>query len=113
LRYYDGQCNCRPSGDFNGDGKTDILWRNASTGENAVWYLDGVNWLNTGWLPTVGDQAWTIAGAGDFNGDGKMDILWRNASTGENAVWYLDGVNWLNTGWLPTASDQAWSIVGR
>ena len=25
------------TGDFNGDGKSDILWRNTSTGENAIW----------------------------------------------------------------------------
>ena len=24
-------------GDFNGDGKPDILWRNTSSGENYVW----------------------------------------------------------------------------
>jgi len=26
--------------DFNGDGKTDILWSNTSSGQNAVWYMD-------------------------------------------------------------------------
>ncbi|NJL09937.1 MAG: hypothetical protein HC908_06420, partial [Calothrix sp. SM1_7_51] len=28
--------------DFNGDGKDDILWRNSRTGENAVWFMDGL-----------------------------------------------------------------------
>src|SRR5438876_782482 len=27
--------------DFNGDGKSDILWRNSSTGENYVWLMNG------------------------------------------------------------------------
>jgi hypothetical protein len=27
------------TGDFNGDGKVDILWRNYSSGENLVWYM--------------------------------------------------------------------------
>ena len=26
--------------DFNGDGKADLLWRNTSTGQLYVWYLD-------------------------------------------------------------------------
>ena len=25
------------TGDFDGDGKSDIFWRNTSTGENAIW----------------------------------------------------------------------------
>jgi hypothetical protein len=28
------------TGDFNADGKIDILWRNTSTGTNAIWYMD-------------------------------------------------------------------------
>ena len=43
----------RTQTDFNGDGNPDILWRNTSTGENYVWYLDGVNVLGGGNLPTV------------------------------------------------------------
>ena len=98
--------------DFNDDGKPDILWRNNSTGENAVWHLDGVSWLSSAWLPAVTDQSWTIVGAGDFNNDGKTDVLWRNTSTGANAVWSMDGESWLNTGWLPGVTDQSWKIVG-
>ena len=30
--------------DFNGDGKTDILWRNKSTGQNVVWLMNGTTY---------------------------------------------------------------------
>ena len=29
------------SGDFNADGKQDILWRNTQTGEVRIWYMNG------------------------------------------------------------------------
>ena len=35
-----------------------------------------------GFLPTVADTNWRIAGTGDFNGDGDTDILWRYYGTG-------------------------------
>ncbi len=98
--------------DFNGDGKPDILWRNAATGENYVWYLDGVTVLGGGSLPMVTDQNWKIVGVEDFNNDGKPDILWRNTATGDNYVWYLDGVTVLGGGSMPTVTDQNWKVVG-
>ena len=61
------------------------------TGENYVWYVDGVTVLRRRRLPTVADQSWKVAGVADFNNDRKPDILWRNAATGDNYVWYLDG----------------------
>ncbi|MDF5715076.1 MAG: VCBS repeat-containing protein [Rhizonema sp. NSF051] len=71
--------------DFNGDNKTDILWRNSTTGENQIWLMDGttisskntVTALGTEWSPTIVD----------FNGDRRADILWRNSQTGENLAW--------------------------
>jgi len=30
-------------GDFDGDGKADILWRNSSTGENYIWLMNGLS----------------------------------------------------------------------
>ena len=78
-------------GDFNGDGRDDILWRSA----------DGriTNWrgaANGGFTDNVANAYngvsldWQVAGAGDFNGDGRDDILWRN----------VDGrmTNWLGNG---------------
>jgi hypothetical protein len=79
-------------GDFNGDGKPDILWRNTSNGQNAVWFMNGATVTGFAVLDSLPDQAWTIAGTGDFNGDGKPDILWKNTTSGQNAVWFMDGV---------------------
>jgi hypothetical protein len=38
--------------DFNSDGKPDILWRNTATGQNAVWYMNGVTFTSGVLLPT-------------------------------------------------------------
>jgi hypothetical protein len=92
--------------DFNGDGKSDILWRN-SDGTVGLWLMNGTQVVSTtsfGILPT----SWTIVGTGDFNGDGKTDILWRNAD-GTVGLWLMNGAQILSTtsfGVLPTS----WSI---
>jgi len=78
-------------GDFDGDGKADVLWRNASSGENYVYLMSGKDIAGEGYLRTVADQYWQVAGIGDFNGDGKDDIVWRNAATGENYLYPMDG----------------------
>jgi hypothetical protein len=98
--------------DFNGDGKSDILWRDTS-GNVAIWEMNGTSVLNAnatfvGGVSTV----WSIVGTGDFNGDGKSDILWRDTS-GNVAIWEMNGTSLLN----PNATfvggvSTAWSIVG-
>ena len=50
------------TGDFNGDGQTDIAWRNTSNGANAVWLMNGTNVSSVILLPGLADQAWTIVG---------------------------------------------------
>jgi hypothetical protein len=94
-------------GDFNVDGKPDILWRNTPTGANAVCYIDGVTLSRVADLLTEVDQTWKIAGVGDFNGDLKPEVLRRKTGRGPNAcqngVWYIDGVSLLGQATLPFA----------
>ena len=101
-------------GDFDGDGKADVLWRNSSTGENYLYFMDGTTIKPTeGYLRTVADQNWLVAGVGDFNGDGKDDILWRNQLTGENYIYFMNGLSIQpNEGYLRTVADLSWRIVG-
>jgi uncharacterized repeat protein (TIGR01451 family) len=109
---YKGSAN----GDFNGDGKPDLVWRNATTGRTTIWYMDGATW-NGGYadiLPEVVGTEWIIAGIADFNNDSKPDLLWRNTNTGRTTIWYMEGSTW-NGGYAdvePTLADPDWSIVG-
>jgi hypothetical protein len=93
--------------DFNGDGKSDILWRN-SDGTVGLWLMNGTQFTPSsfGVLPL----SWTIVGQRDFNGDGKSDILWRNAD-GTVGLWFMNGTQVVSTssfGVLPTS----WTIQG-
>jgi hypothetical protein len=68
-------------GDFDGDGKSDILWRNSTTGQVYIWFMNGTTIASSQSVTTV-SSVWNILGIGDFNGDGKADILWQNGATG-------------------------------
>ena len=48
-----------------GDGKHDLLWRDANTGTVAIWLLDGLQVLQTGSLGAVPSH-WLIATTGDY-----------------------------------------------
>ncbi len=97
--------------DFNGDGKSDILWRHAASGQNYLWLMNGKSIIDSGYLPTVGLN-WRLAGTGDFSGDGKSDILWRHATTGQNYLWLMDGTAVIDSGYLLTVADLNWRLAG-
>jgi hypothetical protein len=103
------------TGDFNGDGQSDIIWRNFSTGKVVVWYMSGATTRSgtaTIWNPTVSaDTAWIPMATADLNGDHKLDIVWRNATSGKVIAWFMDGVTRTGTANIfqpATVADQAW-----
>jgi hypothetical protein len=108
------------AGDFNGDGNTDILWRNygigAYSGFNCIWYMNGEAVTGYGYPDRVLDLDWKIGGTGDFNGDGNTDILWRNYGSGEysgfNCIWYMNGTTVIGYGYPFRVLDVDWKIVG-
>ena len=55
--------------DFDGDGKDDLLWRNAGTAEVAVWLMDGPAYVRGSIV--LAEPLWSVSHVGDFNGDGK------------------------------------------
>jgi FG-GAP-like repeat/FG-GAP repeat len=100
--------------DFNADGKADILWRNRSTGQLYVWFMNGITESSGTFLTpaAVADPAWQIRGLADFDWDGKPDILWHNQATGQLYVWVMDGVT-QSWGWFLSPSsvpNLAWQI---
>jgi uncharacterized repeat protein (TIGR03803 family) len=95
--------------DFNGDGKSDIAWRDTS-GNTAVWLMNGGQVLQSGGFGAV-PTTWSIVGQRDFNGDGKHDLLWRDANTGSVAIWLLSGLQISQTGGLGAVPSN-WTVAG-
>jgi hypothetical protein len=92
--------------DFNGDGNSDILWRNDS-GAVATWDM---NDRSSGGLVIANvSNDWHVAGTGDFNGDGKSDILWRNDS-GAVATWNMNDRS--SNGAVIANVSNDWHIAG-
>jgi hypothetical protein len=76
------------TGDFNGDGFDDILWRDDS-GLLFDWLgnANGGFASNAGNFSTIVSTEWRVVSVGDFNGDGRDDILWRQDGSGHLLDW--------------------------
>lgn len=75
-------------GDYNADGRDDIVLRHNGTGDVAIWIMNGSTITTSGFPGSTGTNQ--IAGIGDFNGDGKSDLLLRD-SLGTLGIWFLNG----------------------
>jgi hypothetical protein len=74
--------------DLNGDGKSDIVWRNNTNGTVAVWLMNGTAVLSSGAIGTA--PGWSLVGSNDFNGDGKADLFWEDGAY-NTAIWFMNG----------------------
>jgi hypothetical protein len=96
--------------DFSSDGVSDVLWRNTSTADVAIWLMSNGQFssgIDLGAVPSV----WAIVATRDFNGDGTADILWRNTTTGDLGIWLMSNGHLsssIDLGAIPTV----WSVVG-
>ena len=108
------------AGDYDGDGNTDILWRNygagVHSGFNCIWYMSGGQVTGYSYPDRVFDLEWKIVGTGDFDDDGNADILWRNTGSGIysgfNCIWYMAGGGVIGYGYPDRVLDLNWEIVG-
>jgi hypothetical protein len=100
------------SGDFNGDGKADVLLRNGANGHTAGWLMNGLTVDNSAFMPTIADTNWEVKGVGDFDADGKADVIWRHKVNGQDIAWLMNGLTVANSAFLPTIADTNWEIVG-
>jgi hypothetical protein len=82
------------SGDFNGDGLRDIVWRDHDGNRLAVTLMAGTRVLQQGPLvPGPPGTNWAVINAAtDLNYDGFPDIIWYNQDTNRLTVWLMRGM---------------------
>ena len=98
--------------DFDGDGTTDILWRNVVLGTHDIWLMAARQPRAQQFVYHEPNLAWQPIGAADFDGDGDADILWRNSSTGENYILFMRGFAVQSkSNYTRREANQAWKVV--
>ena len=92
-------------GDFNGDGRDQVVMSHNSGEEYHAIDIGGT-WTNLG----ASDSGWEVRAIGDFAGDGRDDIVAFHGETGIVAMWGDGNVaNWSKLGQL---DKKDWFVVG-
>jgi len=85
------------TGDFNGDGLTDVFFWNRYTGKNLNYYSKGngtfekhKNQIDITLSTSTNIPRFTV---GDFNGDGLSDVYFWSVTSGANHLYYSRGNN--------------------
>jgi hypothetical protein len=99
------------SGDYNGDGTTDLLWRDQAAGTNIIWNLSGGQFASQTVLPNATSN-WFLYGTSDFNADGTSDLLWHNLATTANQIWQINNSQLIATSNLPATTNDWVARVG-
>ena len=99
------------TGDFDGDGRSDLLWRN-DNGALGTWRATAAGGFTVTPALTSVPTDWKVAGTGDFNGDGRVDILWRNVD-GTVGDWLsVAGGGFASNAGSVAAVPTSWKVVG-
>ncbi len=96
--------------DFNGDGKSDLVWRNAANGMVYVMPMAGTSPQSGAVIWTEPDPAWQIVGSGDLDGDLKTDLVWWNGASGMVYGMLVDGMTVKGGGVIHVEPDTTWRI---
>jgi hypothetical protein len=97
------------SGDYNGDGITDLVWK-MPTSDHLVWIMTAGGGVAATTAFATDAGTWRLAPTGadyDANGDGKTDLIWHRGLTDAalHVVYLMDGANPPSQAALPPGPD--------
>lgn len=98
--------------DFDGDYKSDILWRNEDTGQVFLMLMNGKTISQGGVIYQEANKDWQIIALGDYDGDNHAEILWRNRATGQVYQIAMNGLKIVSQAVVYTASSGDWVTPG-
>ena len=98
-------------GDFNGDGKDDIIGRVLQTGQWWVGTSDGTHFTTSLWATWSPAVTWIDVQVGDFNGDHSADIAGRVQQNGQWWVGISNGTSFSTSFWTAWSTAVTWVDV--
>jgi uncharacterized repeat protein (TIGR03803 family) len=99
-------------GDFNDDGRADILFENVNVGQLFEWEMNGTSVINSGSPGNNANPAWQVVGTGDFTDNGYSDILFQNIDSGQVYEWQMNGTSVVAAGYVGNNTNPEWQVVG-
>jgi hypothetical protein len=100
------------NGDFNADGKPELVYQNAGApGQVYSWFLNSnLTFASGAYLVNENVPAgWSVVGTSDFTGDGKPDVLYQNQTTGQLVLFVMNGTT--KVGEQVLGASPAWRVV--
>ncbi len=105
--------NVVATGDFNGDGTSDLFWQNRTSRETLVWLMGKGQPVGVIAGPQVTDAGWQVGGAADFDRDGDADLFWYNKRTGDTGLWEMQNGSYVRAITTPpNVADSGWQVIG-
>jgi len=98
-------------GDFNKDGRSDLVFQNQTTGRIAIWFMDGSLEIGGVLLPNSPVADWSLVGVGDVDADGSPDLIFQNQTSGQLVVWYFNGTTYVGGNLLTAAPAAGWHVA--
>lgn len=98
------------SGDYDGDGRTDLVWRQSTTGLHSMWLMN--EWHVSDQAIIGGSKTFRlVATAADYdaNGDGCTDLIWRDTTSDGHVVHLMQGT--AQIGSFAVADGTGWDLV--
>lgn len=99
------------SGDYNADGRADMVWQSSNTGDAFGILLNGFQITEQGFFYREPNTAWRIVQNGDFYGSGRGSLLWWNNQTGQVYMMPMRGLSVAGGTHIYQEPNTAWQIV--
>ncbi|WP_052567165.1 InlB B-repeat-containing protein [Candidatus Magnetobacterium casense] len=97
--------------DFDADGKSDVFLQDSSTGDTAIWLINGMSVSSKGYPAKGVSGVWRFLAKGDFDGDGKTDALWQHTN-GDVVAWLMNATKIAKQAYVTRKLPAEWLFKG-
>jgi hypothetical protein len=94
--------------DLSGDNKSDLIFRNSTTGDLVGFLMNGGAVQSGAGL--LGPGAWTIIHTADLNGDGKADLILKNLVDNTAVIFTMNGLAVTNST-VVLGANSGWTVT--